>query len=251
MRAALLVVLCATAGLAGCTTPRAISACSTSADCPASEQCVDGTCVPRLDAAVGCDGACECASDADCRDTIPPCADAACVGGTCFARPVDTRCAAGERCDATRGCVGADTDAGGLLDAAASDGGDAGSSDAAATDAGPDAPADAFVPADARGALGEPCTTDADCAPLGGGGTSPRCLLTISGTTFDGGYCSSTCSSVGMSCGTNGECVLVGGGSFTPMCFQRCMSGSECRAGYRCERIGILSSDSVCAPPGL
>lgn len=227
----------------GCTTPVRITECTSSAECAASETCIDRTCVPRPDAAAGCDGACECALDSDCRDTVPACADAACVGGTCFARPVDSRCAGGERCDPVLGCTGGGLDAGETLDGAAMD--------ASASDAGSDAALDA--PPDAPpGGVGAPCRADSDCAALAGTTGGPRCLLTVGGDTFVEGYCSANCSSTGGNCASGeGRCVLPSGGGFMPLCMRSCSAPPDCRSGYRCERVGVFSSADVCAPPGL
>lgn len=111
--------------------------CPTSADTPDASECLAGTCVrpecvvedPMSCPTPACRAASECSFPASC-------AIAACVSGTCLARPDDTRCATGEWCDPTLGCrrlelVDGDAgprDAGPSVDAAG---------DGGAVDAGP------------------------------------------------------------------------------------------------------------------
>lgn len=223
--------------LFGCTTPTRIGACTGSADCPASEMCVDGLCVARIDAGA-CGATADCRTDVDCLGAVPACVLSTCEACACVARADDTRCAAGERCDRTRGCTPLD---GGLASMDA--GHDAGPPDAPAPDVPPDAP---------PGGVGAACRTDADCAPIAGA-TMTRCAAMLGTAVVPGGYCTAACSSpLGTCAGGEGECVLLGTATFTYACLRACTTDGDCRApDYACRRFGTFGSDDVCVPAGL
>jgi hypothetical protein len=86
-----LYILCATLTVAGCdcSSPAIIPSCTSSAECPTGENCVDTHCVPALDAGradlgdvdgAGSDAGPTCLTDVDCPATE------ACAGGVCCAR---------------------------------------------------------------------------------------------------------------------------------------------------------------------
>jgi len=107
-------------------------------------------------------------------------------------------------------------------------------------------------------AIGDPCTSDADC-------TEPPdavCFTTVGGgpaptIDFPNGYCSKACDPEGDAteqCGTEAGCASSsmsggGGGVSFQFCASMCMTDADCRAaeGYRCNVI-LAGLPGWCAP---
>lgn len=97
------------------------------------------------------------------------------------------------------------------------------------------------------GETGAPCRTAADCvAP------NDECV-TVAGpsmeVSFDGGYCSMSCTDVGTDCGMNGVCDAFPALAYN--CFRRCATDADCREseGYTCQSGGLSTSELICLPP--
>jgi hypothetical protein len=259
-RFASFVVFALAASVSACSSAPSRTPCSTSAQCAAGQACVDAVCVVAPDAGTSmCGASCECSNDTTCQAVVPACVVAACVSGSCLYRTHDERCAFGQSCDLTAGCVGADGGPG--ADAAGGDGG-------LAIDAGGDAGlvlrdagvvwrdaggADAGTDGGGLSPLGGPCRTAANCAPING--VAAECLTSFPGstTTFPGGYCTVSCRAFSTgACGAGGECVVaspVGTGA----CAAVCAAPTDCRTGYTCHRpaLSSLASMTACLPPGI
>jgi hypothetical protein len=95
------------------------------------------------------------------------------------------------------------------------------------------------------GAVGAPCSTEADCGAVPGPGV--QCMHDLYGMlTFPGGYCTASCSD-DAPCGAAGRCVgMMGWGQ----CLDPCTSPGECREaeGYTCAEIPYVTSDTYCVP---
>lgn len=194
---------------------------------------------------------CECTTDATCAMGAPTCIDAVCASGSCFFRTHDERCMSGQTCDVVIGCVGGGVDANAGDAPMTSDAGsDTGSLDAYAIDLGqPDT--------GARSPLGGRCRTGGDCAPIGGMIAMCMTMDTTTGITFNGGYCTTTCSVLGgtRSCPSGGVCVDPSGTLTDGFCAVACSGGVQCRIseGYGCRRprMGTGGTTLACLPPGL
>ena len=91
--------------------------------------------------------------------------------------------------------------------------------------------------------VGSPCspeTSEVDCSGIDFA-PDAACI-----STFVGGYCSRICDGDNL-CGANGICdvLLECDGVPCGVCLQRCVSDSQCRAGYECDRF------STCTPAGF
>lgn len=224
--------------LAACTAPEG-TACTSDAQCAASEECVDERCRPRGDAgrqdAGACGAGCECVVDSECPP-VAACAQSACESNRCVVTAIDARCAPVGRCDPERGCVPFE-DAGSPMDAGEPppDGG-AVTTDAG-TDAGPRPPQ-----------IGDACASNADCRAISG---TAECMTRnrLGTTTFPGGYCSQRCGSA--ACPAGSVCLRE---FLDGYCVRPCASDTECRAseGYECRapsRGTLEDAAAACLPP--
>ena len=91
--------------------------------------------------------------------------------------------------------------------------------------------------------VGSPCTPDSSATDCSGIDFAPDAACI---ETFVGGYCSRLCDGDG-NCGANGVCdvLLECDGVPCGVCLQRCVSDSQCRVGYECDRF------STCTPAGF
>jgi serine protease len=91
--------------------------------------------------------------------------------------------------------------------------------------------------------VGSPCTPDTSEADCSGIDFAPDAACI---STFTGGYCSRLCDGDNL-CGANGVCdvLLECDGVPCGVCLQRCVSDSQCRDGYECDRF------STCTPAGF
>jgi hypothetical protein len=111
-----------------------------------------------------------------------------------------------------------------------------GASDSMA-DTGADAMADS-TSTDVPGVVGDPCTSNADCA-------SGTCLREADYSFYPGGYCTvRNCMSDGGSCPSGSRC-LGGGAIGSTGCFADCSPTQSCRGGYRCFAVDDAGS-AVC-----
>lgn len=239
----------------GCSNAPATGGCTSSRDCAAGQVCLDSHCASGGPDAGACGAGCECATDATCAASAPACVDGACVSGSCFFRAHDERCATGQTCDLTMGCIGVVGGDAGPRDDASSDA--AAPLDSAATDAGPPdtGPRDAGPPDASPGSpLGGPCTGSADCAPVAG--APVMCATMEGGVDFPGGYCTVACSGIigTGGCPTGSACVVAGSTFTGAFCAPTCRGDADCRSseGYACVRpMRSLTTATTCLPPGV
>ena len=89
--------------------------CPGSGDATDATYCLRATCVPESCREVPDGPRCpapDCLADSECSAPMTTCARSFCDEGTCYAEPVDDRCAAGETCDIESGCMPDGVDAG-------------------------------------------------------------------------------------------------------------------------------------------
>ncbi|MDP2345275.1 MAG: S8 family serine peptidase [Deltaproteobacteria bacterium] len=90
--------------------------------------------------------------------------------------------------------------------------------------------------------VGAPCTDASSAVDCAGMDFAPDAACI---DTFFEGYCSRVCGEDN-ECGANGICdVLDCDGTPCALCLQRCVSDSQCRDGYECDRFG------TCTPAGF
>ena len=90
--------------------------------------------------------------------------------------------------------------------------------------------------------IGDPCTVTDECGE--------QLCLNQKGTP--GGYCSKACTLTEEdSCPSGSLCVQDGAGSGIHACFLECGSASDCRRGYRCERVRDQQGTVCIGPEGL
>lgn len=191
--------------------------------CGAGRACVGGFCeepcpAPRL----LCQGVCTDPSvdPSHCGACDSPCpAGAVCNGGRCA-----SRCAAGQTlCGAA--CV--DTLSSALHCGACNSPCPSGTACAAGRCTAPMT----------ASTVGGPCVRNVDCQP---GWT---CQVAVQG--WPGGYCMLQGCTRDSECGPAGTCLL---GSVRSACFARCVSASQCRAGYACVRLNSFDPTGLCFP---
>lgn len=214
--------------------------------CTGTESCVSGTCsAPGSCNASNCNGCCDgttCVplsgqSDTRCGSNGSACI--ACSGATCSNGACTTTqqgCGPGTSNPCTNGCCsGTGTSATCV----------AGTSDFACGKGGAQCEYCIFGEVCQNQAciapveVGDPCSTDSDCADLGG---SYRCKKTTTSgnASYSGGYCTILCST-NSDCTANSTCVSLPGGfgEGDSMCFRSCAGSTDCRSpGYECYDLG-------------
>jgi len=206
---------------------------------PGATECQGGVCVPP-DCSPETPDACgpaECAADGDCPPPVAACAAALCVEGTCFEGPVEGRCANGEVCHPTVGCLEVGPT-------------DAGMPDAGQPDAGP--PPQCATDDDCDDGLfcnGVERCFEGTCAP---GGGAPDCDDGVDCTRDDcddgAGVCVNEPDDGLCTASTGGTCSATG--CQYPSCTAATCTAGPCQTavceGDVCVRTNLCDGDQTC-----